>query len=68
MNTKQRKARIREIQQILIRDTLTSRLKKEGDIHLLNVFLFFGKWVEKTDPLRDGIKKVVFGRECRLAA
>jgi len=40
---------------------LIDRLKKEGDSHIRNVFVFFGKWVEKSDPLREAIKKVVFG-------
>lgn len=46
---------------ILKMDTLASRIKKEGDIHIANVKRFFGKWVEKTDPLRDAVKAVVFG-------
>lgn len=37
------------------------RLKKEGDFHLANVFRFFKKWVDKSHPLRDGVKSVVFG-------
>lgn len=37
------------------------RLKKEGDIHIQNVYRFFKRWVEKSDPLRDAIKSVVFG-------
>jgi hypothetical protein len=36
-------------------------MKKEGDIHLQNCFRFFKKWVEKSDPLRDAVKKVIFG-------
>lgn len=66
MDRKQKLQRIKEIKRILETDTTAKRLKKEGDIHLLNVFKFFGKWVEKSDPLRDAIKKVVFGRMCRL--
>lgn len=36
-------------------------LKKKGDIHILNVHFFFGKWVDKNHWLRDAIKSVVFG-------
>jgi DNA polymerase I-like protein with 3'-5' exonuclease and polymerase domains len=36
-------------------------LKREGDLHILNVKFFFDKWVEKSDPLRDAVKKVIFG-------
>ena len=38
-----------------------SRLKKEGDIHIVNVKYFFGTWVNKDHPLRYAIKGVVFG-------
>jgi hypothetical protein len=40
---------------------VTKALKREGDIHILNVKFFFDKWVEKSDPLRDAVKKVIFG-------
>ncbi|QRE00081.1 hypothetical protein [Burkholderia phage BCSR5] len=43
------------------RDAVFKELKTKGDIHIQNVFRFFGKWVEKSDPLRDAIKAVVFG-------
>lgn len=36
-------------------------LKQKGDIHIINAFHFFGKWIEKSDPLRDAIKAIVFG-------
>lgn len=42
-------------------DEIRKELKTKGDIHIQNVFRFFGRWVEKTDPLRDAIKAVVFG-------
>jgi DNA polymerase I-like protein with 3'-5' exonuclease and polymerase domains len=42
-------------------DEINKELKTKGDIHIQNVFRFFGKWVEKSDPLRDAIKAVVFG-------
>lgn len=42
-------------------DEIRTRLKKEGDFHILNVFRFFRKWIEKSDQLRDAIKQIVFG-------
>lgn len=36
-------------------------IKAKGDIHILNVLRFFGKLVDKDDPLRDAVKAVVFG-------
>lgn len=36
-------------------------LKKEGDIHIINVKTFFGIDIEKKHPLRQGIKFAVFG-------
>lgn len=38
-----------------------TELKTKGDIHIINAFHFFHKWIEKTDPLRDAIKQIVFG-------
>lgn len=43
------------------RDALLQRLKKEGDLHLVNVNLFFGQWVDKSHPFRDLIKSTIFG-------
>jgi hypothetical protein len=43
-------------------DDVANNLRKEGDVHIQNVKRFFGKWVEKSDPLRDAVKAVVFGR------
>lgn len=40
---------------------LAKELKTKGDIHIQNAFRFFGRWIEKTDPLRDAVKGVVFG-------
>lgn len=40
---------------------LKKELKTKGDIHIQNIYRFFKKWVEKSDPLRDAIKGVVFG-------
>jgi hypothetical protein len=42
-------------------DDIKKELKTKGDIHIQNVFRFFKKWVDKSDPLRDAIKGVVFG-------
>lgn len=53
--------RIREIKRILKVNSIAVDLKTKGDIHLQNVFRFFGKWVEKSHPLRDSVKSVVFG-------
>jgi DNA polymerase I-like protein with 3'-5' exonuclease and polymerase domains/uracil-DNA glycosylase len=36
-------------------------LKTKGDIHIINAYHFFNKWIDKTDPLRDAIKQIVFG-------
>jgi len=51
---------------VLYAHNLLDRLKKEGDVHIQNVRRFFGKWVEKTDPLRDAVKAVVFGKSVPL--
>lgn len=40
---------------------LAAEIKKKGDLHINSVFRFFGKWVEKSDPLREAVKAVVFG-------
>lgn len=42
-------------------DEVLKRMKTEGDIHIQNVHRFFGKWVEKKNPLRQAVKAVVFG-------
>ena len=42
-------------------EAVKNELKKKGDSHIQSVFLFFEKWVEKSDPLRDAIKKIIFG-------
>jgi DNA polymerase I-like protein with 3'-5' exonuclease and polymerase domains len=43
------------------REQFAKDLKTKGDLHIWNAFLFFGKWIEKSDPLRDAIKQIVFG-------
>jgi hypothetical protein len=53
--------RILEIKRLIELDDLAKRMKREGDSHIASVFRFFGKWVEKTDPLREAVKAVVFG-------
>lgn len=40
---------------------IKEKLKKKGDVHIQNVYRFFRKWVEKSDPLRYAIKAVIFG-------
>lgn len=47
--------------QLLKADDAAVALKKKGDLHIQNVHRFFGKWVAKSDPLRDAVKSVVFG-------
>jgi hypothetical protein len=42
-------------------DANKKAIKEKGDIHILNVLRFFGKLVDKDHPLRDAVKKVVFG-------
>lgn len=42
-------------------DANRKAIKEKGDIHILNVLRFFGKLVDKDHPLRDAVKKVVFG-------
>lgn len=43
------------------RDSIFKELKTKGDIHLRNIFLVFGKWVDKSHPWRDQIKSTIFG-------
>lgn len=40
---------------------LIKQLKTNGDIHIKNVKFFFGKDVDKSHPLRQQVKAVVFG-------
>lgn len=42
-------------------DANKEAIKKDGDVHLMNVARFFGKIVDKSHPLRDAVKAVVFG-------
>lgn len=42
-------------------DEIRADLKKKGDAHIQNVYRFFKRWIEKSDPLRDAIKQIVFG-------
>ena len=42
-------------------DEIRKELKTKGDLHIQNDKRFLNKWVEKSDPLRDAIKSIVFG-------
>jgi DNA polymerase I-like protein with 3'-5' exonuclease and polymerase domains len=53
--------RLRQMYRLSPTSTLLARIKKEGDIHILNVRRFWGKWVTKDDPLRYSVKAVIFG-------
>jgi DNA polymerase I-like protein with 3'-5' exonuclease and polymerase domains len=44
---------------VLVR--LFKKLAKDGDFHLQNVYRVFKKWVDKSHPLRDAVKAIVFG-------
>jgi DNA polymerase family A len=61
MNREAKLKRINEIKRILETDTIFTRLKKEGDIHIQNCKRFLNVWVDKSSPLRDAIKAIVFG-------
>ncbi len=53
-----------KLRRMLIRnpsDEIRKELKINGDVHLLNVKLFFGQIVDKSHPLRSAVKAVVFG-------
>lgn len=52
------------LRKIFIKDPSQENLdnvKKKGDVHILNVKLFFNKDIDKKHPLRHAIKAVVFG-------
>jgi DNA polymerase I-like protein with 3'-5' exonuclease and polymerase domains len=40
---------------------IAAELKTKGDVHIQNCYRFWRKWVEKSDPLRDAVKRVIFG-------
>jgi hypothetical protein len=40
---------------------IKAELKKKGDSHINSVHRFFKVWVDKSHPLREGIKAVIFG-------
>ena len=42
-------------------DEVKAAMKTKGDIHVQNAYRFFGKWVDKKDPLRQAVKGVIFG-------
>lgn len=43
------------------RAKVKEELKRDGDVHILNVKRLFNKVVDKSHPLRDAIKAVIFG-------
>lgn len=55
------KARILVIKALLYANKIRVDLKQKGDIHIINVHRFFGKWVEKSDKLREAVKAIIFG-------
>jgi DNA polymerase I-like protein with 3'-5' exonuclease and polymerase domains len=42
-------------------EEIKAELKKKGDVHINSVYRFFKIWVDKSHPLREGIKAVIFG-------
>jgi len=42
-------------------EEVKKQLKEKGDVHVLNVFLFFRQVVDKSHPLRAAVKAIVFG-------
>ena len=42
-------------------EEIRKEIKTKGDLHIANVYRFFKVWVDKSHPLRDAIKAVVFG-------
>jgi DNA polymerase I-like protein with 3'-5' exonuclease and polymerase domains len=40
---------------------LKKKIKEKGDIHILNILFFFNMLVDKSHPLREAIKSVIFG-------
>ncbi len=53
--------RLRQLYRVKPSAWLKARIKKQGDIHIINVKFFFGLDVDKEHPLRDAIKEVIFG-------
>jgi len=49
-------------------DEVKKKIKTDGDVHIQNVKLFFNKIVEKSDSLRDAVKRAVFGTIYGLGA
>lgn len=43
------------------RDVVYDELKKKGDVHIQNVYIFYSMWVDKNHEYRDSIKRTVFG-------
>lgn len=42
-------------------EKIWTELRKKGDVHIQSCHRFFNKWVDKSHPLREAIKAVVFG-------
>lgn len=61
MNRNQKLQQLEHLREKLRGSVIARALKKKGDIHLANVHIFFGVWVDKNHPYRDSIKQVVFG-------
>ncbi len=53
--------KLRQMYRVKPSDWLKARIKKQGDIHIINVKFFLGIDVDKDHPWRDAIKKVIFG-------
>lgn len=49
-------------------DEIKKKIKTDGDVHIQNVKIFFHKEVDKSDPLRDAVKRAVFGTIYGLGA
>jgi DNA polymerase I-like protein with 3'-5' exonuclease and polymerase domains len=49
-------------------ELLQKELRQKGDVHIINIYHFFKKWVDKSHPLRDAIKAVVFGTIYQMRA
>jgi DNA polymerase I-like protein with 3'-5' exonuclease and polymerase domains len=53
--------RLRQIFRLNPTEEYAKKIKTDGDVHIINVKFFFNKVVDKSDPLRDAVKKVIFG-------
>ncbi len=53
--------KLRQLYRVRPLPWLKAMIKQQGDIHIINVKFFFALDVDKEHPLRDAIKKVIFG-------